>query len=341
MKMQPFFSVIIPVYNSEKYLNECIESVFAQTFQDFELVLVDDESKDSSSDICDMWFKKYPEKVNVIHQKNTGVYIAKRNGIKASVGKYLYVIDNDDAITSPKALEEIKAKIDNTGCDLIIFNATDEKESGHLLCQIPFSNGQLFQNETLADIYDHFLETKNFHHIWMMIFSRDLFDWDYEYQEPYRMLRDGASLVLPLLSNAKKVLYTSNVYYYWRVQNQSSASKHYDVVNFYYSIRHLHERILSFSGKWKYKTERTDDLIKKNYVADICIAAIKVRSISSKSDITRKDCLKMIANDKRFREEYTLKYLEGFRKPVAFALYHRMYWVVSVLSTVVGVVKGR
>ena len=92
----PFFSVVIPVYNSETYLDECIGSIFAQTCQDFEVVLVDDESKDKSAEICDTWAEKYPDKVRVIHQKNTGVYIAKRNGIKASKGKYIYVIDNDD-----------------------------------------------------------------------------------------------------------------------------------------------------------------------------------------------------------------------------------------------------
>ena len=102
---KPFFSVVIPVYNSEKYLNECLQSVFAQTCEDFELVLVDDESKDRSADICDEWKEKYPDKVQVIHQKNTGVYIAKRNGIKASNGRFIYVMDNDDLIVSDKFFE--------------------------------------------------------------------------------------------------------------------------------------------------------------------------------------------------------------------------------------------
>ena len=116
---KPFFSVVIPVYNSEKYLNECLESVFAQTCADFELILVDDESKDKSGTICDEWKERYPNRVQVIHQKNTGVYIAKRNGIKASNGSYIYVMDNDDLIVSDTAFKVIKDKIEKSNCDLV------------------------------------------------------------------------------------------------------------------------------------------------------------------------------------------------------------------------------
>ena len=341
MNSKPFFSIIIPVYNSEKYLNDCIKSVFAQNCQDFELVLVDDESKDSSPEICDMWAERVPERVHVIHQKNTGVYIAKRNGIKASSGKYIYIVDNDDMITTNGALDKIKSKIENTGCDLVIFNATDNIETGHLLCQIPFLNDQIFEGAELSHIYDLYLSAKSLHHIWMMVFSRELFDWDYEYDEPFRMIRDGAALILPIVSNATKVLYIDSVFYYWRVQNQSSASKHYDVINFYHSIRTLHKNVITYSKKWKYKSEKTDDLVRKNYIADICIAAIKVRSIPKNSAITKNECLEMISNDEYFRKEYTLKYLETYRKPIAFALYYKMYWLVNAVSSFVGIVKGR
>ena len=187
----PFFSVVIPVYNSETYLDECIGSVFAPTCQDFEVVLVDDESKDKSPEICDRWAEKYPDKVRVVHQKNTGVYIAKRNGIKASKGKYIYVIDNDDLITSAEAFQTVKDTVLRENCDLVIFNATDNVETGHLLCNIPFNDREVFEGERLSIIYDEYLKTKNLHHIWMMMFKRELFDWDYEYKEEHRMLRDG------------------------------------------------------------------------------------------------------------------------------------------------------
>ena len=341
MDKQPFFSIVIPVYNSEKYLDDCIKSVFCQSCQDFELILVDDESKDSSPQICDKWKSEYPENVKVIHQKNAGVYIAKRNGVRATSGKYIYIIDNDDLITSSDALESVRKKISESQCDLVIFNAIDNMETCHKLCSIPFEDGEIFENERLAYIYDEYLNTKSFHHIWMMIFNRELFDWDYEYNEPFRMLRDGPALTLPIISNAKKILYLEASYYYWRTQNETSASKHYDVLYFFYSIRLLHKRVMDYANTWKFKSDKTESFLKKNYIADVCIAAIKVRSLSEQSKIGRKECLKMMANDEMFREEYSLKYLEGFRKPVAFFLYHKQYWIVNIISSLVGAVKGR
>lgn len=341
MGSKPFFSVVIPVYNSEKYLNTCIESVFAQTCGDFELILVDDESKDSSSQICDRWAAGYEDKVRVIHQKNTGVYIAKRNGIKASRGRYIYVIDNDDLITSPTAFAEIKERLENTGCDLVFFHATDNIETGHRLCKFFFEDGEIFEEQKLSILYDEFLSTKKLHHIWMMVFSRELFDWEYKYNEVFRMLRDGPSLILPILSRAKRVLYLDKTYYYWRVQNLASASKHYDVQTFFLGIRSLHKRVKAYSQLWEFKSEKTDDLVKKNYIADVCIAAIKVRNISACSWTERRACLEMMANDPDFRKEYTQKYLEKYRKPIAWALYHRQFWLVQVASTLAGAVKDR
>lgn len=338
---RPFFSVIIPVYNSELYLNDCLESIFAQSCGDFELVLVDDASKDQSGAICDEWKCRYPDKVQVIHQKNTGVYIAKRNGIKASSGRFLYVMDNDDLIISEKAFEIIKNQIEQSGCDLVIFNATDNVNTGHLLCNIPFTDKQLFEGEKLSEIYDEFLKTKNLHHIWMMVFSRELFDWDFEYSQNYRMLRDGPSLILPIISKASRIIYLKDTFYYWRIQNQNSASKHYDVINFYNSIRYLHTRVIEYSKNWQYKSSRTESLIKSSYVVDICIAAIKVRSISPSASMSRHEYLRMLSDDEMFRTEYTLENLEVYRKLVAFALYHRQYWIINILSSVVGMLKKR
>ena len=341
MSDSPFYSVIIPVYNSEKYLNDCIQSIVNQTFEDFEIVLVDDESTDSSPQICDAWASRYPSQVRVIHQSNTGTYIAKRNGIKASRGQYLYVIDNDDLIISTHMFEEIHQTLANSNADLVIFNAIDNVETGHYLTNIPFENEQVFEGESLSTIYDHYLGTKNLHHIWMMIFRRTLFDWDYEYDAPFRMLRDGPFLVLPLISNATKIIYLEKAYYYWRIQNLSSASKHYDALGFYESVRLLHERVAEFSNKWLYTTDKTPDLLRKNILTDYCITAMKVRGVAPDADINRRELLKLIANDELFRSNYSLKLLDNLYKPIAFLLYHKCYFILDLSSSLIGKAKGR
>ena len=90
-------SVIIPVYNVEKYLNECLNSVCSQTFENLEIILVDDGSTDDSSKICDEWSAK-DSRVRVIHQLNAGLSEARNSGLKYCKGDYILYIDSDDSI---------------------------------------------------------------------------------------------------------------------------------------------------------------------------------------------------------------------------------------------------
>ena len=88
-------SIIIPVYNSEKYLKQCVDSILRQEFQDFEVILVDDESKDSSPLICDEYARK-DDRVRVIHKKNGGTADSRNAGLKMASSDYITFMDNDD-----------------------------------------------------------------------------------------------------------------------------------------------------------------------------------------------------------------------------------------------------
>lgn len=92
-------SIIIPVYNVEKYLTECLDSILSQTYTDFEVILVDDGSPDNSGTICDEYAQK-DMRIRVIHQKNAGVSAARNNGIEQSRGEWITFIDSDDWICS-------------------------------------------------------------------------------------------------------------------------------------------------------------------------------------------------------------------------------------------------
>ena len=90
-------SIIVPVYNVEKYLENCIESILNQTFKDFELILVDDGSTDNSGKICDIYEKK-DSRIKVIHKNNGGLSSARNAGLDIACGKYVGFIDSDDSI---------------------------------------------------------------------------------------------------------------------------------------------------------------------------------------------------------------------------------------------------
>lgn len=114
-----FFSVIVPIYNVEKYLEACIHSVLSQTFGDFELILVDDGSPDNCPEICDRYAIQ-DNRIKVVHKKNGGLASARQAGIKVAEGDYVYNLDSDDAIEID-TLEKAHEIITSTNCDIVSF----------------------------------------------------------------------------------------------------------------------------------------------------------------------------------------------------------------------------
>ncbi|MBO5461462.1 MAG: glycosyltransferase family 2 protein, partial [Ruminococcus sp.] len=96
--MNPTVSIIVPVYNAEEYLRRCVDSILTQEYTDFELILVDDGSKDNSPSICDEYAKN-DSRVHVIHKENTGVSDTRNLAISMACGTYLQFLDSDDWIT--------------------------------------------------------------------------------------------------------------------------------------------------------------------------------------------------------------------------------------------------
>ena len=97
-KQKPLVSVIVPIYNVEQYLRRCIDSVLAQTYTNYELILVDDGSPDACGKICDEYAARNP-KIKVIHQKNQGLSAARNNAVPKSNGEYITFIDSDDFVS--------------------------------------------------------------------------------------------------------------------------------------------------------------------------------------------------------------------------------------------------
>lgn len=120
-------SVIIPVYNVEKYLRECVESVLNQTYPNYEIILVDDGSTDSSGKICDEYSDNV--KVTVIHQKNGGLSAARNAGFDASEGEYIYFLDSDDYIL-PQTLETLYDEAVRNNSDVVFFDAFSFADGG-------------------------------------------------------------------------------------------------------------------------------------------------------------------------------------------------------------------
>jgi len=111
-------SIIIPVYKVEKYLPRCLDSILAQTFADFECILVDDDSPDNCPAICDEYASK-DNRIVVIHRDNKGVAVARDTGLKKAQGEFIYFVDSDDWI-EPKSLELLYKKQQETDADIVL-----------------------------------------------------------------------------------------------------------------------------------------------------------------------------------------------------------------------------
>ena len=114
----PKISIIVPVYKAEKYLNRCVDSILAQTFTDWELLLIDDGSPDRSGEICDEYAKK-DSRIRVIHKENGGVSSARQRGQDEACGEYTIHVDPDDWVESTM-LEELYQKAKDDNADMVI-----------------------------------------------------------------------------------------------------------------------------------------------------------------------------------------------------------------------------
>jgi len=117
--MTPKVSVIIPVYKTEKYIDECVESVLAQDYENIEIVLVDDGSPDNCPRICDEYAQKY-DNIKVVHKTNSGLGLSRNAGVDVSEGEYVTFLDSDDKLDGEGAVSDMVTTALETGADLVV-----------------------------------------------------------------------------------------------------------------------------------------------------------------------------------------------------------------------------
>ena len=209
------FSILIPVYNVEKYLKQCIDSVLAQNYSNFEIILVDDGSKDSSGKICDEYADKY-DFVKVIHQKNAGQFTARQKCLNLSTGDYCIFLDSDD-YWDPQLLEKVKKVIDKYQCDMVIFDRKDVLEDVVVEVHLPFHNKDVFINENKEELYRILLEGTLLNNLVLKVFKRNLSkDNVRDYGFKGICYGEDAFKSACLIKEAERIVYLSECLYNYR-----------------------------------------------------------------------------------------------------------------------------
>ncbi len=126
------YSFIIPVYNGEKYIKTCVESILDQTYKDFEIIIVDDESTDSSYDICKNYKEKY-KNIYLYKKKNSGTSATRNYGLKHVNGDYVIFIDNDDYWDDANALKKINDHLEESHADILMFDCKEKEEQKNII----------------------------------------------------------------------------------------------------------------------------------------------------------------------------------------------------------------
>lgn len=223
-------SVIIPIYNSEKYLKKCVDSVLDQTYKNLEVILIDDGSTDSSGELCD-YYAKVDNRVKVIHKKNERIGAARNTGIENATGELITFIDSDDYLDS-KAYEKAIEIFKNTDADLVQWDLTFLEEEG---CKDVIANRNYFENtklilsneEALKKMFEWHNMDKRFnniwtatHCIWTKMCKRELFR---ELRFPVGKEYEDEAILHHLFYNSKKCIFINDRFTTYRLRADSTV----------------------------------------------------------------------------------------------------------------------
>ena len=218
MEKRPAISVIVPVYKAEKYLHRCVDTLLAQTFQDFEVLLIDDGSPDKSGEICDDYAKK-DFRVRVFHKENGGVSSARQCGIDNAQGEYTIHTDPDDWV-EPEMLETLYKKAKEDDADMVICDYYEYVDGcNQYINQCPSSLNHIM---VLKDLF-RFLHGS----LCNKLIRKELFD-RYDVKFPLGVnYSEDLYICIVLLQNPINVVYLSNAFYHYdRMINNNSITLH-------------------------------------------------------------------------------------------------------------------
>ena len=219
-------SVIVPVYNVEEYLDECVESIVNQTYQDLEILLVDDGSPDNCPQMCDAWEKKN-KRIKVIHQKNGGISAARNAALDIACGEYIYFVDSDDFIEAT-ALEYLHKLIVEYNVPMVIGGYRRISADGEYDQKVlPDGNIEV----TVLDEYKLWeLTAHNMAGVvvWSKLYKAEL--WK-DCRFPIGKINEDNGVMLEILPKCHRVVYSNKQIYYYRINLQSTVHAKFNIRN--------------------------------------------------------------------------------------------------------------
>lgn len=217
-------SVIVPVYNIESYLRECVDSVINQTYPFLEIILVDDGSTDGSGAVCDE-YAAVDDRIRVIHKKNGGLVTARKAGLSMAKGEYIGFVDGDDWV-EPDFFEVLYQKMKEVNTDFVQCGGYEERENGEseILCSWEKDKYVVSdREEVLVDFYDNFLTRKGYinEFIWNKLFSKEFIFKRYETVPDHQQHGEDFVCMCECMLTCRSFASVSKVLYHYRYREDS------------------------------------------------------------------------------------------------------------------------
>ena len=221
---QPLISVIVPIYGIERYVGHCIESLMQQTYQNLEIILVDDGSPDRCPQICDLYASK-DKRIRVIHKENGGLVTARKAGVQIAQGEYIGFVDGDDWVgvgfyqSMLNTIMACDADIAVAGCSRDLYRKTITMENALPLGVYEGESMEYFRKNMMS--FGSFFRFGVTTYHWNKLYRREaIIPFQMAVEDGFTVMEDGAT-TYPAMLAAKKIVLTNNFAYHYRQRSDS------------------------------------------------------------------------------------------------------------------------
>lgn len=332
-------SIIVPVYNSEKYLEQCISSIVSQSYTALEIILVDDGSSDNSPGMCDAWAEK-DDRIKVIHKKNAGAGFARNSGLDIANGEYIWFVDSDDWIVSD-AVEKAYSVARKESAQVVIFGYTNVDQIGKVLCKrVPRSHKNVYcGEEIISEILPELIDgnqkcsmiTDLAFSLWACMFSGELIAgnvWRLVSEREYGS-EDSYSLIMLYQYVSRVAILPEPLYCYREIAGSLSHTYKKDMHDrmtvFYYACAELSDR-LGYPDKVRYRIAGLYLSQEIGIIKQLVLAKLPLRETYAQ--------LKKILMDKTIVQalaQITWKYRSWGRNVLVWTMQKRLILAVLIL----------
>lgn len=333
-------SIIVPVYNVQDYLVECIESVLHQTYQEFELILVDDGSTDHSGSICDLYASRYPKQIKVIHETNGGAFQARLIGIKEASGDILVFLDSDDCLRKD-ALEYINACFVKNNCDMVLFDASECDKFPSSIVIHKLNAGDVFEEDSKKYLYRSIIEGKIPNSVCLKAVRASCVDIPVEFYECHAKYGEDLLLSVHLMTCCRKFVYLNEGLYHYRIRPGSAVNSiKAKVIND--SVKTVHTAIEKYIDEWNFPELKPLHNARKvkGWVRNFTFLLSEKKSISK---TVYKEMVTSMAKDSYFRNAYKcmdMTRLSHYERVMAWCLFRKQYFILNIIDKLKKIIKS-